>query len=1038
MKRFLTFLAALCLSISAFAQTQLSGTVKDEFGEPIMAVSVFVQGSTNYVTTDLDGNYTITVKKGDVIEYSFLGKKTHTVTYSGQQRLNVVLSDDNTVLEDVVVVGYGTQKRQSITGAVSKVDGEKLLKAPTQNVSNMLGGVVPGVVAYQTSGAPGADGASLIVRGVAPKYIVDGVERDFTSIDPNEIESISVLKDASASAIYGLGSEAVVIVTTKRGDNNDSRITYKGSMQVSQNATSLELLDAPGYAYWYNLGRQMDGNEPVFSQQHVDMMLNGDDSDGWGNTNWYEDVFGLGINHSHNVTVTGGNDKINYFASLGYYDQNGNVKGYGYDRINMRSNIEAKIAKNLTFNLGLSGRFTKTDATGFSTNPDDWHNIGQQILRAHPYVPKYYYGDETNGNKYESYFGTVVSTRTASNHVTPEGALNESGYKTSKSNIFEANASLRYDVPFVKGLSFRGMAAFDVWNTSSKSFATPFTTMVASAPTSIDGKISYVPSTDSRGATVAGLSEGLSRSEKWLTNVSVNYSREFGKNQIDFIGLMESVSVNYNNFSAYGAGFDIIDLDELSFATNPDKQQSVGGGSSISRTAGYVARLNYAFDNKYLVELSGRYDGSYLYAGNNNSRWNFFPAASLGWRMDREEWFKSPVVDLFKLRVGVGQTGTSGVGAYTYMSSMATSTNSVVIGGSSQSSLYTNVIPDTTISWQKTLQTNVGADLSMWNGMLRAELDVFYKYIYDLVTAVSGEYPASMGGYYPTYQNRNKRDAKGFEILLEHRNKVGDFSYNVSFVGSHWSSKWLYVVESETLPDWQKQTGTEWGSQVGFIAEGLFQSQEEIDRSATIPGTIAKPGDIKYKDINGDGKITYDQDRGYVAGSAYPKFTAGITFGAAWKGIDFSMNWAAGIGRTVALTGVYSGGIMDHTAMTRPFYHGGNSPKYLVEESWREDNTDARFPRLSVSPTNNNAFSSTWWYEDGSYVRLKSLQLGYSLPKTWMQKVGFGGVRVYFEGTNLLTISKLMRYNIDPETPGVSNGYYPQQRLMGVGLEIKF
>lgn len=1033
----MTFLAALCLSVTAFAQNQLSGTVKDEFGEPIMAVSVFVQGSTNYVTTDLDGNYSITVKNGDSIEFSFLGKQTEVVKYNGQSKLNVVLKDDNTVLEDVVVVGYGTQKRQSITGAVSKVDGDQLLKAPTQNVSNMLGGTVPGVVAYQTSGAPGSDGSSLIIRGAAPKYIVDGVERDFSSIDPNEIESISVLKDASAAAIYGLEAEAVVIITTKRGDNNASRISYKGSMQLSQNATSLELLDAPGYAYYYNLGRVMDGNDPIFSQQHVDMMLNGDDSDGWGNTNWYEDVFGLGINHSHNVTATGGNDKMNYFASLGYYDQNGNVEGYGYDRINVRTNIEAQIAKNLTFNLGMSGRFTETDATGFSTDPSAWHNIGQQILRAHPYVPK-------------EYNGLPTSTRTASNHVSPHAALTDSGYSKSKSNVFESNVSLRYDVPFVKGLSFKGMAAFDVWNTSGKSFSTPFLTMVASAPTSLSGDISYSKSTDSRGATEAALTESLSRSEKWMTNLSVNYAREFGKHNIDFIGLLETVSINYNSFSAYGAGFDILDLDDLNFATNPDKQQKVSGASSISRTAGYVARLNYAYDNKYLVELSARYDGSYLYAGNENSRWNLFPAASFGWRIDREDWFATPIVDLFKFRVGVGQTGTSGVNPYTYLNSMSGSKNAVVIGGISQSSLYTNGVPDKTISWQKTFQTNVGADLSMWNGMLRAEVDVFYKYIYDLVTEVGGEYPGSIGGYYSAYQNRNSRDAKGFEILLEHRNKIGELSYNITFVGSHWSSKWLSVVEAANLPDWQKLTGKEWGSQVGFIAEGLFQTQEEIDRSATIPGTVAKPGDLKYKDINGDGKITYDQDRGYVTGSAYPKFTGGLTFGLNWKGVDFSMNWVAGLGRTVALTGVYSGGIMDHTAMTRPFYHGGNSPTYLVENCWIDpevaaqynmkdvDNSNARFPRLSVSPTNNNSYSSTWWYEDGSYLRLKSLQLGYALPKAWMDKIGFGGVRVYFEGNNLLTISKLMKYNIDPETPGVSNGYYPQQRLMGFGLEIKF
>lgn len=1021
----LTCLATLCLSISAFAQTTLTGNVKDEYGEPIMAVAVFVQGTDNYVTTDLDGNFSIAVNKGDKLEFSFLGKKPYVLNYTGQSKLNVVLSDDNTVLEDVVVIGYGTQKRQSITGAVSKIDGDKLVKAPTQNVSNMLGGTVPGVVAYQTSGAPGADGSSLMVRGVTPKYIVDGVERDFTSIDPNEIESISILKDASAAAIYGLGSEAVVIITTKRGDNNASRINYKGSVQLSQNATSLDMLDGPGYAYWYNLGRTMDGNDPVFSQQHVQKMLNGDSEDGWGNTNWYDGIFGLGVNHTHNVTVTGGNDKINYFASLGYYDQNGNVKGYGYDRMNARTNVEAKVAKNLTFNIGLAGRFSKSENAGYSTNPNDWHNIGQQIMRAHPYVPSTYQGYPT-------------ATKESSNHVSPQAALTESGYNNSKTSVFEANVSLKYDFPFVKGLSIKGMAAYDLATTTSKIYATPFDVMVATAPTSLDGDISYALSTDSRGKTIATLSEGLSKSEKWLTNVSINYSREFGKHAIDIIGLAETISINTNRFAASGAGFDILDLDELDFATNPDKQQTVSGGSAIARTAGYVARVNYSYDNKYLLEVSGRYDGSYLFSAATGARWNFFPAASFGWRIDRERWFNYPIVDLFKFRVGVGQTGTSAVSPYTYMDTMATTKNSVVIGGLSQSSMYTSVLANADLSWQKTIQTNVGVDLSMWNGMLRTEVDVFYKYIYDIIASVAGEYPPSMGGYYQAYQNRESRDAKGFEILLEHRNKVGDFAYNISFVGSHWSSKWLKVVESENLPDYLKRAGTEWGSQVGFIAEGLFQSQAEIDNSPTIPGTLAKPGDIKYQDRNGDGKITYDQDRGYVAGSAYPKFTAGLTFGCNWKGIDFSMNFVAGLGRTVALTGVYDGGIMDHTSMTRPFYNGGNSPTYLVENSWTENNRDARFPRLSVNPTNNNAFSSTWWYEDGSYMRLKSLQLGYSLPKKWMDKIGFGGIRVYFEGTNLFTISKLMKYNIDPETPGVCNGYYPQQRLMGFGLDVTF
>ena len=1027
LKSVMISLFVFCTSFSMYAQSPVKGVVTDEQGEPVFAASVFIEGSQNMVASDLDGKYVIeNVENGDVIVFDYLGKKSVKIVYSGQSEIDVVMYEDRTVLDDVVVVGYGTQKRQSITGAVSKVDGGELLRLPNQNLSNMLGGVVPGVVSYQSSGVPGGDGASLLVRGSGVKCIVDGVERDFAQLNPEEIESISVLKDASAAAIYGFNAESVIIVTTKRGDNSPSRISYRGSFNVSQNATSLDLLDGPEFAYWYNLGRQMDGNEPVFSQRHVEMMTNGDDSDGWANTDWYKNTFGIGFNQSHTVSATGGNDRINYFASLGYYRQDGNVDGYTFDRINVRTNIEAKIARNLTFNMNITGRFTNTSRPSYAADSESWLNIGQQVMRAHPYVPVYYNG-------------YVVSTRTDSAVVSPEGALNESGYSKTIGNVFESTASLTYQVPFIKGLSLKALVAYDVSHTTGKSLTTPFETMVAYMPTSVDGDISYALSLDSRGSDEAVLGESLGRSTKLLTNISAQYNREFGKHSVDVLALMETNKYDYNSIGATGYGLDVYELDELDLTTNKTKN-SVSGNSSLSRNVGIVGRVNYSYDNKYLVEISCRYDGSSLFSGSTpGARWAPFPAASLGWRIDREKWFKNSNVDILKLRAGTGLTGsTGGISPWVYLNTMQNLLNTAIIGGEVVSSFYTSNPANIYLTWQKTWQSNVGVDLSMWNGMFRTEIDLFYKYIYDMVAPVANEFPASWGSFYYAQENRNKQDHKGFEFLFEHRNRVGDFSYNISLVGTYAFRRWLSYVDAANTPDYQKITGTEVGAQVGFIAVGLFQSEEEIANSATIEGTQALPGDIKYLDRNGDGKITYEQDRGIVASTAYPRFEGGLNFGFSWKGIDFSMNWTTGLGRTVALTGVYSSGVMDHTSMTRPFYHGGNSPKYLVENSWTEDNRDARFPRLSVNPSNNNAYSSTWWYENGNYLRLKNMQIGYSLPKKWMDAIGLRSCRIFLEGTNLLTFSKLMKYNIDPETPGVSNGYYPQQRLMGVGLDIQF
>jgi len=393
-----------------------------------------------------------------------------------------------------------------------------------------------------------------------------------------------------------------------------------------------------------------------------------------------------------------------------------------------------------------------------------------------------------------------------------------------------------------------------------------------------------------------------------------------------------------------------------------------------------------------------------------------------------------------KLRGSVGLTGTSYVPAYYYLNTLSTlDVPAVVLGGVAREGLVTSNPANVDLRWAKSLQYNFGFNADLWNGLLGVNFDAFYKYEYDILSPAPDIYPASYGGYYPGYVNDRKKDYKGFEVSLSHREKKGDFSYAIQLTTTFTKRRWLKYGDAVNTPDYLKLTGKEDGAQVGFIAEGLFQSQEEIDNSPLIVGKDVRVGDIKYKDRNGDGIISYDQDRGYIGKSAYPKFEAGFSFNCNWRGFDASFLIQGALGRDVALTGVYSSGIMDNTSMTKPFYHGGNSPKYLVENSWTEENTNAEFPRLAiVSASSNNAFSSTFWYRNGDYIRLKNFQIGYTFPQKWIDPTGMSSLRVYAEGQNLFTLSHLTRYGIDPEQPGVSNGFYPQQRVLTMGLKLVF
>jgi TonB-linked SusC/RagA family outer membrane protein len=802
----------------------------------------------------------------------------------------------------------------------------------------------------------------------------------------------------------------------------------------------LQMLDGPQFAYWFNKALTMDGNTPIFSEEHVRKMLAGED--GWGNTNWYEETFGVGANAQYNINASGGTENVKYFASLGYFNQTGNVKNFNYDRINLRSNIDAKIAKNLTLTFDISGRIEDRERSTYGVTPTgkepSGNNVAQQAARALPFLPT-----EWNG------LPVATPTGSASINSPLASASTVAGYRTDKANILQTNLALNYELPWLKGLSARFAVSYDYKNEIAKQLTVPYEVYRASWPTLATDRIEYVK-TQYPAVGDAGLTEGTTWSNTITTNTSLKYENKFNLHNITVLALMETRQTAGNAFSATGYGFDIIALDELDYASIAEKR-AISGSSSQSRLAGFLGRVNYGYADKYLAEVTMRYDGTYLFAGRNISgaRWVLTPAASLGWRLSEEGWFKNalPFVDNLKLRGGIGLTGsTEDLKPYFYLNTLAYVEDAngkrvpiAIIGGETVSGLNTSRLANINLTWSKVLQYNIGFDATLWKGLLGIEFDIFYKYLYDIPVEVSGSTPDSWGGYVYTYANLDKKEHKGFEIHLSHAHKIGEFSYRIDLNTTYAKRRWLHHEESVNMPDYLKLTGKEDGVVEGFIALGLYQSQEEIDHSATLASGRPRVGDIKYLDRNGDGIITYEQDRGYVGKSAYPEFVGGFSFYGEWKGIDISFLFQGALGRDIALTGIYPGVGMDNSLFTKSFYHTSNTPLYLVENSWTPDNPNASFPRLTVAPPgNNNAYSSTFWYRNGDYLRLKSLQIGYNLPKKLLDYVGINALRIYIEGQNLLTFSELAKYNIDPEQPGVNNGYYPQQRVFAAGIKLTF
>ena len=1015
---------------SAFGQVKVMGKVSDIKGGTLPGVSVVLKGTTNGTITDALGNFSLSaIPENSILLFSFVGMKTQEIAVNGKGVINAILTEEVVGIDEVVVVGYGTQKRASLIGSVASVNAAEITRVPMPNVSQALVGKLPGLITRQSSGQPGNDGVDMYVRGFgslnsnSPMMLVDGVERSFNTLDPNEIESISILKDASAAAVYGVrGANGVILVTTKRGKESKPMINYTTSYTLSENTRMPQYLNGEEYVKWYNYADQINGRQSTFPDAVVNKVTNGDPQGIYGNTNWVKQMIKpTAPTMHHNITLNGGTNNIKYFISLGYLNQEGIITGVDYSRYNLRSNLDAQVTKEFSISLNVSGnvadsqspQISNFDANGNSVST----NLMNQIITAHPYI-----NPRLPDGRY-----LASSILTGNN---PMAARDLSGFNNTDNSGLQSSLTMKYDAPFLRGLSFKFIGSYDKNYYHSKSFYTPYTVWAVN-PTTESSSLTEV---NAPYGTVALLTEGYNQATRWTTQQFITYQNVFNKKHaVDALLVAEQSEYKGTGLGAYARNFDLTDIAEFAFAKeNPTKPS---GYSTTTHRVGWVGRFNYTYDNRYLAEVSARVDASTNFP--QNLRYGLFPSGSLGWRMSEEEFFKplkSTITNL-KFRGSYGILGNDVTnGSYDYMRFVTINGPVANIGNTNVNGIYTTSYPNKNLTWEKSRTANFGVDMELWSGKLGLEFDWFYKVTSDILTTIGGTYPPSIGGYYSNTVNSGKVDNRGFEMILSHKNKIREFTYAVTGSLSWAHNRILSMDESVGIPEYQSMIGRSMGAKSGLVSQGLFKTDNQAITSPVV-NSSARAGDIIYKDLNGDGKITYEQDVTLIGRSSMPELNYALNFLSSWKNFDFSFLVQGAAICDNALMGWYDGIGWDDTQYTRPFYNGGNTPKYLVEGAWSPNNLNGVYPRLDNQWRPNNNWASTMWIKDGAYTRLKNVQLGYTLPNSITDHLGFRA-KFSASATNLLTFSGF-KY-LDPEAPNVSNGYYPQQKTFSLSATITF
>ncbi len=1046
----------------------IEGKVVDSAGVPLPGVTVIIKGTTKGTITDFDGNYSLPDVPSDAtLVFSFVGMKAQEIPVNGKSLIDISMREDAIGLEEVVAIGYGVQKKATLTGAVGNVKAEEMLQRPAANTTELLQGQVAGLFSLQSSGLPGADAAKLNIRGYGgnPLVLIDGIEGNLGQVDPNDIESISVLKDAAA-AVYGArAGNGVILVTTKRGSDKTSQVTYHGNVSFAQPTFLPEHVNA---RQWAEMMTESGVNPDDYSPKHVHYdpetkrLINLVDNNDYEGYNWSDKLYrNWTPQQQHNVSARGGTSKIKYFVSAGMVDQSSNFSSgdYNFKRYNIRSNIDAQVKDNLSVSVDFSYRNSQLDKANFDV--ESMYNALQTAKPVYPYIHE---ADPTraaaSGKVQRSpYYQTLKEF---------------SGFRDNRTKVLHGALELKYNVPFVKGLVAKARFNYDEGMSWNKTVSKPFEVWEYDALAAQEGKDPWI----SKGIqNTNNMKVYSSRSTELLPQVSLQYNRTMGEHT--FKAMLVGETWSYKWTSLQGTRKDILSYEApyLIYASEEgkDNAENFNTNGNIGTTerarASLIGRINYDYKGKYMAEFAMRADASAEYP--KEGRWGYFPSVSAGWRISEEPFLKDnfDALNNLKLRASYGVLGNDAVSSFNYLTGYTISANDYYVFGagagvSSAPIISSSGLANPDITWETMKMSNVGVDATFWNGLFGFEVDVFYRLREDILAKPTEQVPSTFGASLPK-TNLNKRDNRGFEISITHANKIGDFSYDITPMFS-WSRGKYVDIDEDVLPvtsDLDEETleyNKLWNARYvnegnwddrfwGYRSDGVFMNQEQIDNHPINQdqndNQTLKVGDIIYKDLNDDNYIDW-RDQAVIGtggktpgdAAALPNTMYSLDMGAKYKGFSLRLLWQGGAGYMVTFSESAAAPFQNESIPLTQHY------KYRAIVAQDENGMDyitnpGNFelpPVTENGRTENNSKISDFWSYDAKYIRLKNINLSYSLPKSLMNNLGLTNCTVYFSGTNLLTFSNLGIWKdaFDPEIIEVNNKDYPPVKTVTFGIRL--
>ena len=973
---------------------QVKGNVTDMAGEPVIGASILEKGTTNGIVTDFNGDFSLNVNPGAVLVVSYIGYSAQEVKVIPGKVLKIKIKEDAELLDEVVVVGYGTQKKVNLTGAVETVDADVIENRPIRSATDALQGTVSGLTVTSGTGKPG-EFASFKIRGntsvnsAGALVIIDGMPGDINTVNPQDIETISVLKDAASAAIYGVqAANGVILITTKKGKKGqDAKVSYSGSVAWATPTAKLNFLGAADYAMLYNeaVKNENPNASLPYSDEDIELFRNGSDPIGHPNTDWYKETFkNFAFEQQHNFSINGGSEKTNYSASVGYLYQGGLTNENDYNRFTGRINVESEISKWFSAGLNVSGyRGTREDgAVGFAT-------LMSEVTRNSPTLPVY----------------NEDGTFNYSGKANPVAELGRTGFYRQMDQ--QLNAILHATVHILPELSVKGL--FSVRNDIRN----------------IDYFKKHYSYGSGSNISDSGLREGYDKYYIWneyTSQLLVNYNKSFQKHTIGALFGFEQWEQIYKYTEATRKGGGSDELTESLNTLDKSSQTNSDGGTELARRS-YFGRIQYDYADRYLFEANLRADASSRFPKDN--RWGVFPAFSAGWRISEENFIKDNLdwMSNLKLRLGWGRTGNEelsdiypAVATYAY--------GSYMFGNTLNTTAYEARYVNSALQWATVTNYEIGLDAGFLNNKLGFELSVYKKKTDDMLLKLPVQ---GILGMSAPVQNAGSVENTGFDLNIFHNNRINkDFSYavnlNLAYVKNRITN--LEGTEGED-PDnnklWRLE-GHPIGSFYGYKAIGYFNTEEELANEPKRTGT-EKLGDIKYADLNGDGKIDAANDR-TVIGQNFPSWTGGLSINLFWKDFDFS----------ALFQGAFDVDKYCEAESSYAFYNGGKVLKKHLDR-WTPENHNASYPRITKD-SQTNFVTSSFWLEDGSYVRLKNVSLGYNLPKSWLNRIGVSRIKVYVAGENLLTFCGLE--DIDPEESSTRGWSYTNVKKVSLGLKVSF